>query len=80
MDDLRRYLIICNRETSTNCADQIKINPLSANYKSLTDPRREGYTLFAVVDTDGYVLLTDLYKNEAADQIRVDFPNTIDLN
>jgi hypothetical protein len=45
-------------------AIELGMNQNSYNFKAMSDPRREGYYLFLVVDTDdGYILNSTLTKD-----------------
>lgn len=64
MKEFVYYALRCLSQNAKEKADELGVNPTAYNYKSMSDPRREGQYLFVTIDAaDGYVLSTDFIKS-----------------
>lgn len=65
------YALKCLSPTAIKFADELGVAHTS-NYNSFaSDPRREGYYLYVVVDDDGYILFTNLLTLEKIREIGI---------
>lgn len=64
MNEFVYYALRCLSQNAKAKADELGVNPGAYNYKSMSDPRREGQYLFVMIEAaDGYVLSTDFIKS-----------------
>jgi hypothetical protein len=75
MSEFVYYLLTVLSQTSVDKAIELGMNPDAYNFKTLTDPRREGkYMLLVVNRADGYILNSMLVDSVPISTLEIGAP------